>query len=264
MFHRMASRRHVLAASGLGLIAASSSVLAGQSLVVFAAASLREALDDVAMGFMASHSITVRSSYAASSQLARQIAAGAPADIFISADLEWMEWLEKEKLIDSASRQILLGNALVLIAPAGGGDRPVTLERGVDLAGLLGDRRLVIAEPASVPVGRYARQSLEYLGQWAAVENRLVFAANGRAALALVARGEAGLGIVYATDAAAEPGVSVIARFNEDSHKPILYPIAKTPQAQAGAEAFLRFLSAPSTRLLFERRGFRYLLSPSL
>ena len=253
------TRRQLLAAALSGALAPRARA-DGAPLTVFAAASLRDALDDVAHAFAASSGITARISYAASSQLARQIAAGAPADLFISADLEWMDWLETEKVIDPDSRRLLLGNSLVLITRSGSSDQPVRLERGVDIASLVAGSRLVIAEPSSVPAGRYARQALEYLGQWSAVENRLVFGANVRAALALVARGEVGFGIVYATDAMAEPRVRIISRFDAASHMPILYPIARTRRGSGQGDAFLRFLTTPSVRHLFERRGFRYLL----
>lgn len=259
----LVSRRGVVAGSvaGLGLLLAGrEGVRAAEELVVFAAASLKEAMDEVAAGYFAATGSKALVSYAASSQLARQIAAGAPADIFISADLEWMDWLRKDGHILEATRQILLGNSLVLVSEAGAAAGPAVLEKGFDLTGFVGAGRLVIAEPSSVPAGRYAKQSLEALGLWGAVEKRLVFAANVRAALALVARGEAAYGIVYSTDAVAEPKVKVIGRFPEESHTPILYPVAKTRQGRGTADGFLNYLAQNSSRDIFERHGFRTLL----
>lgn len=254
------SRRALfLAAAGLGLCRVATAKAAAR-LTVFAAASLKEAIDDITAAYRAANGVEAQVSYAASSQLARQIAAGAPADLFISADLEWMDWLEKEGHIVNETRRTLLGNSLVLVSAADAVTPQIALQKGFDLSALIGGARMVIAEPSSVPAGRYAKQSLEALGMWEAVEKKLAFAANVRATLALVARGEAPYGIVYSTDAAAEPKVKVVGRFPEDSHTPILYPVAKTKQAGPDADAFLAYLSGPAAKPLFEQHGFRYLL----
>lgn len=252
------NRRQLMAAVATSLALPSLQLRAAEKLTIFAAASVKEAFDETAAAFMAGGGPETSISYAASSQLARQIANGAPADIFISADLEWMDWLEQGGHIERQSRRTLLGNSLVMIGGADSTQR-LTLDSGLDLDGLIGNGRMVIAEPSSVPAGRYARQALENLGLWTKSEKKLVFAANVRAALALVARGEAGFGIVYATDAMAESKVKIIGRFDPASHAPILYPIAKTRQGSAGADAFLAFLTTPAARTLFERYGFRYL-----
>jgi len=224
-----------------------------QALVVFAAASLKNALDEVAALSPSKPSIA----YAASSALARQIEAGAPAQVFLSADLEWMDYLQQRKLIRDGTRRYLLGNRLVLIAPA---DSPVKAEirPGFPLATLLGAGRLATADPASVPAGKYTKAALEKLGVWGSVAGRLAPADNVRAALLLVARGEAPLGTVYATDAAVEPKVRVVAAFPEGSHPAIVYPAALTasaPPTGPGAD-FLALLASPAARNVFQKYGF--------
>jgi len=223
--------------------------------VVFAAASLKNALDDAASAYASRSGVRPTLSYAASSALAKQIEAGAPADIFISADLAWMDYLDKKGLVQDATRHNLLGNRLVAVAPK---QQPQTLkiEPGFALAKALGDGRLALAEPDSVPAGKYAKAALQKLGVWSQVENRIAAAANVRAALALVARREAPLGVVYQTDAAAEPGVMIAGVFPEDTHPPIVYPAAALKSAGASALPFLEFLSTPAAKAIFEKHGF--------
>jgi molybdate transport system substrate-binding protein len=228
----------------------------GADLMVFAAASLKEALDEQVGRFESAGRDRVRVAYASSSSLARQIEHGAPADVFISADTDWMDYLAGRKLIDPKSRVNLLSNGLVLIAPAGSAVR-VDIGRGFPLSRLLGTERLAIADPDYVPAGKYARAALESLGVWSSVADRTARAENVRAALALVARGEASLGIVYRSDALAEKRVRAVAGFPASSHPPIVYPAAliAAGKASLGAE-FLAFLRLPSSRLAWEGHGF--------
>nr|WP_242003095.1 molybdate ABC transporter substrate-binding protein [Vulcaniibacterium tengchongense] len=230
-------------------------------LTVFAAASLKDALDEAALAYRARTGQALRVSYAGSPALARQIAQGAPADLFLSADRDWMDYLQRRGLIDPASRRDLLGNALVLVAPARSRAAPLALARGTDLRPLLGERgRLALALTASVPAGKYARAGFESLGMWRALRPRVVEAENVRAALMLVARGEAPLGAVYASDARAEPAVRVLARFPPGSHPPIVYPVARVrASAHPQAAAFLRWLAGPQAAAIFRRHGFAVL-----
>ena len=230
-------------------------------VLVFAAASLKTALDSVAAAWRRETGKEATISYAASSTLAKQIDNGAPADIFISADLDWMNYVEQRQLIEPSSRLNLLGNSLVLIAPANTGSS-TNIATGFPLARLLGDGRLAMADPASVPAGKYGRVALERLAVWSSVENRVAAAENVRAALLLVARGEAPLGIVYQTDAAAEPAVRIVGTFPPDSHPPIVYPMALTRAAGTEAHAFAAYLREPAARALFERQGFTALDRP--
>lgn len=223
---------------------------------IFAAASLKNALDDAAQVWTAGGHPKPVISYAASGPLAKQIEAGAPADIFISADLDWMDYLQKKSLIDVPSRTTLLGNKLVLVAPK---DSTATITLGPDapLAKLLGTGRLAIGQPQSVPAGKYAASALQKLGIWASVKDKLAEADSVRSALFLVARGEAPAGIVYQTDAAVEPGVKIIARFPADSHPPILYPVASIASGnKAEAASFMTFLQSDKARVAFEKQGF--------
>jgi molybdate transport system substrate-binding protein len=208
-----------------------------QALVVFAAASLTDALAEVGRAFTASTQVPVLPSFAASSVLAKQIEAGAPAEVFVSADSDWMDYLEKRGLLRAATRHDLLGNRLVLIAPRTSPAR-VVLAAHVDLTAALGGGRLATGDPDSVPVGRYAQAALTHLGIWEQVAPRLVRAENVRSALEYVARGEATLGIVYRTDALAEKRVRVVDVFPPGSHPPIIYPVALTSGAGARAAAF--------------------------
>lgn len=230
-----------------------------QEVVVFAAASLKTALDTIAKDWSEKSGETAAISYAASSALAKQIEAGAPADIFVSADLDWMDWLHERKLIDEASRRSLLGNELVLVA-TGPNAAPIAIGPGFDLAGALGGGRLAVGEVTSVPAGRYAKAALTALGVWPSVEGSLAQADNVRAALLLVSRGEAPLGIVYATDAKADPGVSVAGIFPEDSHPPIVYPIALTASSHnPHARDFLAYVESPEAAAVFKEQGFAIL-----
>jgi molybdate transport system substrate-binding protein len=193
--------------------------------------------------------------YGASSALARQIENGAPADVFISADLDWMDYLDRKNLLVAGTRKNLLGNRLVLIAPA---KRPLKLEPapGFPIAKALGSGRIALADPQSVPAGKYAKAAFENLGVWPQVAGRVAAAENVRAALALVARGEAPLGAVYRTDANAQPAVMIAGVFPADTHAPIVYPIAIVKGAKSAAPAFLEFLARPQARAIFERHGF--------
>lgn len=236
-------------------VAADGADLAGRSITVFAAASLTDALQEITAEFDKTSGITVRLSFAASSALARQIENGAPADVFFSADLEWMDYLQAHKLIDSGSRRNLLGNRLVLIAPSAS-PLKLSIKPHFDLAGALGKGRLATGDPDSVPVGRYARAALTSLGVWSDVEPRLVRAENVRAALAFVDRGEAPLGIVYQTDALIDPGVRIVDVFPADTHPPITYPIALTVGARSGAREYADFLRSPKAAAVFVKFGF--------
>ncbi|MET0869783.1 MAG: molybdate ABC transporter substrate-binding protein [Methyloceanibacter sp.] len=225
-------------------------------VTIFAAASLKNALDDAVKRYETKTGRKIVVSYAASSALARQIEAGAPADIFFSADLDWMDELEKKNLIDAASRQTLLGNTLILIAPK---DSTVTLpmEKNPPLLKALGpEGKLAMANVDSVPAGRYGKAALIYLGVWEEVAPRVAQADNVRAALAFVAKGEVPLGIVYGTDAKAEPAVRVIGTFPEESHPKILYPVALLARARPEARDFLQFLLSPEAAPAFEAQGF--------
>jgi len=225
-------------------------------LTVFAAASLTNALEDIGALWRNQGKGEVRFSFAASSVLARQIEQGAGADLFASADEQWMDYLAERNLIVPATRTSFLGNRLVLVAPA---DTTGTVEigPGLDLAALLGDGRLATGDPEHVPAGRYAREALTKLGLWQAAEPRLARAENVRAALVLVERGEAPFGIVYATDAVASSKVRVAGVFPDDSHAPISYPIAVVAGRDSPtARAFLDFLGGVEAREVFARRGF--------
>jgi molybdate transport system substrate-binding protein len=227
------------------------------SVTVFAAASTKNALDDIARAHAARTGDKVVVSYAASSALARQIEQGAPADLFVSADREWMDYLEKRGLLRSASRFDLLRNRLVMVAAAGSKTN-LKIAPGFPLAAALAKERLAIADPAAVPAGRYAKAALETLGVWSEVQPKIAAAGDVRVALLLVARGEAPLGIVYSTDAAVEPRVRVVDTFPEDTHPAIVYPAALTTSSKnAAAEVFLRALREPAARAIFEKYGFR-------
>ena len=243
----------LLLALGLAAIPARAQ---DRNLIVFAAASLKNALDDIDARYHAKTGRTVVASYAASSALAKQIEAGAPADLFISADLDWMNYVEQRKLIKPATRANLLGNQLVLIA---GAKDPVQLAiaPGFPLAQALGDRRLAMGDPGNVPAGKYGKAALEALGVWSSVAAKLAPVESVRAALLLVARGEAPLGIVYRTDAAVEPQVRIIGAFPPGSHPAIIYPAAVTAGSTDPAAAeFLAFLKSPDARAAFEKQGF--------
>lgn len=232
---------------------------ADAKVLVFAAASLKTALDAAVAEFAAKTGGQVTVSYAGSSALAKQIEAGAPADVFISADRDWMEHVAKANLIKAETRTNLLGNTLVLVAPKDSGIA-VDLTPGVDLSAALGDGKLAMADVKAVPAGKYGKAALEKLGAWPAVEGKVAQAENVRVALALVASGEAPLGIVYQTDAVAEPKVKVVATFPEDSHAPIIYPVALIATSTNPAAAdFLQYLESPAALGIFEQQGFKIL-----
>ncbi|TCZ55564.1 molybdate ABC transporter substrate-binding protein [Roseicella aquatilis] len=249
--------RRLLPLAAASLLAARTAH-AREAVTVFAAASLTDALRSLAQEWHARGNPAPRLSFAASSALARQMEQGAPADLFLSADEPWMDYVQQRDLIVNDSRVSPLGNALVLVAPANAA-RPVALARGTDLAALLGPGgRIATGDPAHVPVGRYARAALTWMGQWEALAPRLARADNVRSALLLVERGEAPLGIVYATDAGASQGVRVVGTFPAGSHPPITHPFALTRRAagNAGARALLAFLAGPEAAPTWQRLGF--------
>jgi molybdate transport system substrate-binding protein len=234
-----------------------------RSLTVFAAASMKNALDEIDAAFTAKSGVKVAASYAASSMLAKQIEQGAPADIFVSADTDWMDYATAKKTINDATRVNLLGNSIVLIAPKDSKIDNVTIGAGFDLARLAGDGRIATGDVKSVPVGKYAKAALEKLGAWQAAEAKFAMADSVRAALTLVARDEAVLGIVYATDAKIEPGVKIVGTFPADSHPPIIYPVAATTTAKPEASDYLAFLRSPAAKAVLEKYGFVYLIRPT-
>ena len=245
----------VLLVAGAGATPAIARAADNAPLTVFAATSLKESFDEAAAAYQRATGTPVRVSYAASSALARQIAQGAPAQVFASADREWMDYLQQRGLVDAGSRHDLLGNRLVLVA-ARSGATAIDLSRPGAVAAALGDGRLAIGQTSTVPAGKYGRAAMQSLGQWSGVASRLAESESVRAALMLVARGETPLGIVYASDAKAEPRVRVVATFPAASHPPIVYPVATTRGAPASARGFIRWLSSPEARAIFERRGF--------
>ena len=226
---------------------------------VFAAASLKNAMDDVGGRWAAAGHPAPKLSFAASNVLEKQIEQGAPADLFFSADLDWMEAAQKAGVVQPATRVDLLANAIVLVAPAEAA-APVDIRAGFDLAGALHGGRLAMGNVDAVPAGKYGKAALVKLGAWDGVKDHVAQAESVRAALAFVARGETPLGIVYATDAAAEPKVKVVGTFPDDSHPPIVYPVAVTKDAKSpDAQGFLDFLRGPAARAAFERQGFTVL-----
>jgi molybdate transport system substrate-binding protein len=248
----------------LGAFATHHAVAQDQKMIIFAAASLKDALDEVNAAYKQAKGVEIVTSYAGSGALIKQIEQGAPAEVFISADLESMDYGSQKKAIQDNTRVNLLGNKLVLIAPVDSKTSNVTIDASTDIAKLAGDSRIATGDVKAVPVGRYAQAALEKLGQWKAVEPKLAMVENVRLALALVARGEATLGIVYETDAKAEPKVKVIGAFPADSHPPIIYPAALTATAKSGnAAAYLDFLQTPAARSIFEKRGFTILAKNS-
>lgn len=225
--------------------------------LVLAAASLQESLNAAADAWAGRNHERPVLSFAASSALARQVEAGAPADIYISADEDWMDAVAAQGLLRPASRVDLVGNRLVLIAPGPSLQKPAVVGRHFALARMLGNGRLAMADPDAVPAGKYGRAALQSLGLWATASKRIAPAENVRAALLLVARGEAPLGIVYATDAKASNKVHVVAIFDAKGHPPIRYPIAVLNSATSrDAEPFRRFLLSRAGRAIFARFGF--------
>lgn len=227
-------------------------------LNVFAAASLKESMDEAGAAWQRKTGQAVRTSYAASSALARQVEQGAPADLFISADSDWMDWLQQRNLIDVGSRRELLGNTLVLVAPATSQAKPLALRKGGTLLPLLGkDGRIALALTSSVPAGKYAKAAFTSLGMWDALQPRAAEADNVRAALLLVSRGETPLGVVYASDAKADPGVRILATFPATSHPPIVYPVARVAASRnPGARAFVQWLRSREAVAIFRGHGF--------
>ena len=242
-----------LAAAFLGLSGARAA-----DVTVFAAASLTDALKQAADAYKKDTGRKVTISFAASSALARQIEASPGADMFVSADVDWMDYLDQRNLIDRASRVDLLGNRLVLIAPANS-KNAFTLKPQADLGAALGKGRLAVADPAVVPAGKYAKAALGALRMWDGVAGKLAPAETVRIALAYVARGETPFGIVYATDAKAEPKVRVVDTFPANTHPPVVYPVALTKNAKPGARAFLAYLKGARAKAIFERNGFTVL-----
>jgi molybdate transport system substrate-binding protein len=249
------TRRLVLAL--LPLLPLSPSVLAEeQPLTVFAAASLANVLQEVGAAYTKQTGRPVRFSFAASSALARQIEAGAPADVFVSADQEWMNYLQQKQRVQPATRADIVANQLVLVAPATSALQ-LKIAPGFALAAALGkEGRIATGDPSSVPAGKYAQAALTKLGVWPAVEQRIVGAENVRAALNFVARGEAPLGIVYLTDARAEPKVRIVDVFAADTHEAIRYPAAALVGARPEARLFLAHLRGPAAQALFDKTGF--------
>ena len=248
--------------SGLGSVVLAlftmllSLLSAAADVTVFAAASLKEAMDDQARQFEADTGNKVIVSYGASNALAKQIDAGAPADIFISADLDWIDYLDQRRLLAPNSRFALLRNTLVLIAPASS-KSALRIAPNFGLAAALANEKLAMANPDSVPAGKYGKGALVALGVWNSVEKQVARAENVRAALALVSRGEAPFGVVYKTDALAEKGVKVVDTFPPDSHPPIVYPAALLAASKVpGAKRLLDYLRSTPARAVWEKYGF--------
>ncbi|MGY3147165.1 molybdate transport system substrate-binding protein [Bradyrhizobium sp. USDA 3397] len=234
-----------------------------KTITVLAAASIKNALDEIDATYTARTGVKFSVSYAASSVLAKQIEQGAPADVFVSADTDWMDYAIAKKTINEPSRVNLLGNSIVLIAPKDSKIDSVTIAPGFDLAKLAGDGRIATGDVKSVPAGKYAKAALEKLGAWQAAEPKFAMAESVRAALTLVARGEAVLGIVYSTDAKVEPGVKIVGAFPPDSHPAIIYPVAATSTAKPEANGYLAFLRSAAAKAILEKYGFKFLISPT-
>jgi molybdate transport system substrate-binding protein len=246
----------VALAAGLAVAGLSSEAARATDLLVFAAASLKEALDDQVAAFETATGSKAVVSYAGSNALARQIEAGAPADVFISADLDWMDYLDKRGLLRAGTRVNLLASTLVLIAPAES-KATLSIKPGFALAAALGTGKLAMANPDSVPAGRYGKAALSALGVWSSVETKVARADTVRAALVLVARAEAPFGIVYATDALAEPRVRIVGTFPEDSHPPIVYPMAIIAASRSpDAQRFVDGMATSAARAMWSRHGF--------
>ena len=254
----MRALRGALVATGLLLAGTGAQAAEGGKVTVFAAASLKNVMDEAAAAYQAESGTVTTASYAASSALAKQIEQGAPADLFFSADLDWMKYLTERHLIAEGTETSLLVNELVLIVPADAGKAPATIDEKFDLKGLIGDGRLAVGQVDSVPAGRYTKAALTHLGMWDMAQPKLAQVDNVRAALALVARGEAPAGIVYATDAKVEPKVAVLGTFPETSHPPIIYPVALTVDGakNEAAKGLLGWLKGPKAKAIFEKAGF--------
>jgi molybdate transport system substrate-binding protein len=234
-----------------------------KAITVFAAASMKNALDDIDAAYTAKTGVKIVASYAASSALAKQIEQGAPADVFVSADTDWMDYAVGKNNINAPTRVNLLGNAIVLIAPKDSKIDNVRIGPGFDLSKLAGDGRIATGDVKAVPVGKYAKAALEKLGAWTAAEPKFAMAENVRAALTLVSRDEAALGIVYSTDARVEPGVKIVGTFPADSHPAIIYPVAATTTAKPEAADYLAFLRSTAAKTIFEKYGFVFLVNPT-
>ncbi|MEI2384889.1 molybdate ABC transporter substrate-binding protein [Breoghania sp. JC706] len=245
----------VAVATGLAVAATLGSAQAAEKLTVFAAASMKDALEGIGAAYTKENGTEVVFSFASSSAIARQVEAGAPADVYISADVKWMDYLKKADAIDPATIRNVAANTLVVVAPKADA-KPLELTKDA-LLERIGEGRLAIGTPESVPAGRYGKASLTKLGLWDAVEGKLAPMENVRVTLAAVARGEAPLGIVYGSDAAIQPDVAVVATFPDDSHAPIVYPGAVTTVAKPGAIGFLDYLSTPEARGIFAKVGFQ-------
>lgn len=236
---------------------------AAEKVTVFAAASLKNALDSITASWKTDAGKETAVSYAASSALAKQIEENAPADVFISADLDWMKKLSDAKLIKEGSEVQLLGNRIVLVAPKDS-KAETKIEKGFDLAGLVGDGKLAMGDIKAVPAGKYGKMALESLGVWDKMEGKVAMAENVRAALKLVATGEAAVGIVYATDAKAEPEVRVIGQFPAGSHPKIIYPVGIIAASKnKNAAAFVTYLQGAKAQAIFKEQGFTVLIPPA-
>jgi molybdate transport system substrate-binding protein len=248
-----------LAAAWLGISLPTLPAQAAEKVTIFAAASLKNALDGITAAWRQETGKEATIAYAASSALAKQIEAGAPADIFISADLDWMDYVAKKQLIKEDTRTNLLGNRIVLVASKDNAE-PVEIKKDFDLAKLLGDDRLAMGAVDSVPAGKYGKAALESLGVWSSVESKVAGAESVRAALLLVSRGEAPYGIVYQTDAAADKDVKIVGTFPKDSHKPIIYPIAVLAESKnADAVSLFDYIKSDKAVPFFEKHGFTVL-----
>jgi len=234
-----------------------------KTITVFAAASMQNALDDVDAAFTKQTGVKVVTSYDASSALMKQIEGGAPADAFVSANLKWMDYGAEKKVVNESTRINLLGNVLVLIAAKDSKIDHVNIELGFDLAKLTGDGRIATGDVNEVPVGLYAKAALEKLGVWPSVESKMTMTVNVRAALTCAVRGETPLSIVYATDAKIEPGVKVVGVFPDNSHDPIIYPVAATVNAKPETMQYLAFLHSAAAKSIFEGYGFSVLAKPT-
>ena len=259
----MLGRHFVISLVLLGALGAGPATAQDRPITVFAAASMKNALDDVNAAFTKATKTKVTASYAASSTLMKQIEQGAPADVFVSADLDWMNYGSGKKLIRDDTRVNLLGNRLVLIASKDSKAANIAIGPGFDFAALTGDGRIAVGDVQAVPAGRYAKAALEKLGAWKGISSKLAMTESVRAALALVARGEAALGIVYETDAKVEPNVKIVGAFPADSHPAIVYPVALTSDGRAAAASYLAFLRSQAAKDIFERYGFTFLIRPT-
>lgn len=245
------------AGAAISLTAAGHALAADAKITVFAAASLTNAMQDIATAYKKEKNVDVVSSFAASSTLARQIEAGAPADLFISADQKWMDYAAGKKNIDTATRETLLGNSLVVIAPKASPIGKIAINEQTNWTRLLKGGRLAVGNPDHVPAGIYAKEALQTLGAWETLSPKLAPAEDVRGALALVERDEAPLGIVYGSDAVASKGVKVVGSFPEDSHKKVEYPVAIIDgHKNAAVAAFYDYLKGPQAAGIFKQYGF--------